>query len=366
MPLSYNSLLPSGIIKIMETGKREALLYEKLPDSRVQCQTCQWRCKIGLDKYGVCGMYQNEAGVLYNLNYGIVSSMAIDPIEKKPLFHFYPGTQVFSLGTLGCNFHCKHCQNWEISTADSKELQRSCQPLPPPKAIEAAKSYQCQGIAWTYNEPAVWLEYTLDSAKLAKENKLYTVYVTNGYSSPEALDSIGPYLDAFRVDIKGFSDALYQDLAKVPHWRQILEVTSRAKKKWGMHVEIVTNIIPTMNEDDAQLEGIARWIHDELGELTPWHVTRFYPNYNLKHLPPTPVATIERAYEIGKKVGLKFIYAGNVPGHSTESTTCYSCGKQIVDRVGYQTKLIGLNGSKCRFCGAELNFRNAVQGVKND
>jgi len=238
--------------------------------------------------------------------------------------------------------------------------------LPPPAAIEAAKRYQCQGIAWTYNEPAVWLEYTLDSAKLAKENKLYTVYVTNGYSSPEALDSIGPYLDAFRVDIKGFSDKLYQDLAKVPHWRQILEVTSRAKNKWGMHVEIVTNIIPTMNDDDAQLEGIARWIHDELGELTPWHVTRFYPNYNLKHLPPTPVATIERAYEIGKKVGLKFIYAGNVPGHSTESTTCYSCGKQIVDRVGYQTKLIGLNGSKCRFCGAELNFRNAVQGVKND
>jgi pyruvate formate lyase activating enzyme len=336
---------------------REALLYEKLSGSRVQCHTCQWHCKIGVEKYGVCGVYQNKGGVLYNLNYGLVSSVAVDPIEKKPLFHFYPGSSVFSLGTLGCNFHCKHCQNWEISMADTRTMQRGCQEMQPKTAVETAKRYQCQGIAWTYNEPGIWFEYTLDTAKLAKENNLYTVYVTNGYSTPEALDTIGPYLDAWRVDIKGFSDSFYRDLAKVPHWQKILEVTRRAKDRWNMHVEVVTNIIPTMNDDDQQLEGIAGWIRDELGELTPWHVTRFYPHHRLTHLPPTPVSTLERAYEIGNRIGLKFIYLGNVPGHQSESTVCYSCGGVNVERYGYRTKVEGLEGSKCRFCGAELNFR---------
>ncbi len=291
----------------------EALLYEKLPDSRVQCHTCQWRCKIAPSKFGVCGMYQNQGGILYNLNYAVVSSVAADPIEKKPLFHFFPDSLAFSLGTLGCNFHCQHCQNWEISMADGRDMGRGCQEMPPREAIEQTKRNHCQGIAWTYNEPAIWLEYTLDSAKLAKKNNLYTVYVTNGYSTAEALDTIGPYLDAWRVDIKGFSDSFYRDLARVPHWREILVTAKRAKAKWNMHVEVVTNIIPTMNDDDQQLEGIANWIRDELGELTPWHVTRFHPQHHMMHLPPTPLATIERAYEIGRKAGLKFVYAGNVP-----------------------------------------------------
>jgi len=335
----------------------EAMLYEKLPNSRVRCRICQWYCKIGPDKFGVCGMYQNKGGTLYNLNYAIVSSVAADPIEKKPLFHFFPGSLAFSLGTLGCNFHCKHCQNWEISSADSRAIQRGCQEMQPQTSIELAKRHQCQGIAWTYNEPSIWFEYTLDSAKLAKENNLYTVYVTNGYLSPEALDTIGPYLDAWRVDIKGFSDSFYRELARVPRWREILEVAKRAKARWNMHVEVVTNIIPTMNDDDQQLEGIANWIRDELGELTPWHVTRFYPYHYLMHLPPTPVSTLEHAYDIGKRAGLKFVYAGNVPGHKSENTTCYSCGRLIVERFGYQTKIVGLEGSRCRFCGAELNFR---------
>jgi pyruvate formate lyase activating enzyme len=336
---------------------REALLYEKIPDSRVQCHTCQWRCKIGPGKYGVCGMYQNRDGVLFNLNYSLVSSVAADPIEKKPLFHFFPGTLAFSLGTLGCNFHCKHCQNWEISMADSRASSRSCREMSPEAQIKLAQQYDCQGVAWTYNEPAIWFEYTLDSARLAKRNHLYTVYVTNGYSTPEALDTIGPYLDAWRVDIKGFSDHFYRELAKIPRWRQILETAKRAKEKWNMHVEVVTNIIPTLN-DDEQLTGIAHWIRDELGELTPWHVTRFYPHHQLMHLSPTPVATLERACEIGRKAGLKFVYTGNVPGHSHENTVCYNCGNLIVERYGYQTTIVGLVGSKCRFCGAELNFRS--------
>jgi len=177
--------------------------------------------------------------------------------------------------------------------------------------------------------------------------------------TPEAMDTIGPYLDAWRVDIKGFSDTFYRDLAKIAHWRGILEVAKRAKDKWQMHIEVITNIIPTMNDDDEQLEGIAHWIRDELGELTPWHVTRFYPHHNLMHLPPTPISTLEHAYDIGRKAGLKFIYAGNAPGHQSESTVCYSCGKLIAQRFGYQTEVVGLNGSKCKFCGAELNFRTA-------
>jgi len=234
--------------------------------------------------------------------------------------------------------------------------------LPGNTASDMAKRYQCQGIAWTYNEPTIWFEYTFDSARLAKADGLYTVYVTNGYATPEALDTIGPYLDAWRVDIKGFSDTLYRDLAKIPDWRGILEVTRRAKDKWHMHVEVVTNIIPTMNDDDQQLEGIATWIRDELGELTPWHVTRFHPQHQMMHLPPTPLSTLERACDIGRKAGLKFVYAGNVPGHRSESTVCYSCGKLNVQRTGYQTQVVGLDHSRCKFCGAGLNFR--VSGAK--
>ena len=335
----------------------EAMLYEKLPGSRVQCHICQWHCTIGPGKSGVCRMYRNEGGILYNMNYGQASSIAADPIEKKPLFHFFPASLAFSIGGWGCNFHCQDCQNWEISCPETSEPWRGSREVQPEIAIELAKHYQCRGIAWTYNEPSVWFEYTLDSARLAKENNLYTAYVTNGYLSPEALDAIGPYLDAWRVDIKGFSDSLYRNLARIRHWQGILEVARRAKDKWGMHIEVVTNIIPTMNDDDVQLEGIARWIKEELGELTPWHVTRFHPQHHIMNLPPTPVATLEHACSIGQKAGLKFIYTGNVPGHRSENTFCYNCGKLIVRRFGYQTEVVGLDGSSCKFCGAELNFR---------
>jgi len=242
-------------------------------------------------------------------------------------------------------------------------MGRSSQKISPQEAVKLAKQHSCGGIAWTYNEPSIWFEYTLDSAKLAKENELYTAYVTNGYLAPEALDTIGPYLDAWRVDIKGFSDALYRDLAKIPRWRGILEVAKRAQEKWGMHVEVVTNVIPTMNDDEEQLEGIASWIRDELGELTPWHVTRFYPQHHLMHLPPTSIASLEKAYDVGKKAGLRFVYLGNVPGHGAENTVCYSCGKVVIRRLGYDTQVIGIDGSKCKFCGAELNVRTTPRKV---
>ncbi|MDD3994729.1 MAG: AmmeMemoRadiSam system radical SAM enzyme [Dehalococcoidales bacterium] len=336
----------------------QAMLYEKLTDGRVRCNTCRWRCKIGIDKTGVCRMYQNKGGELYNLNYAQVSSVAIDPIEKKPLFHFFSGSTVFSLGGWGCNFHCRDCQNWEISCVDLPQKSRQIQPM---EAVMLAKEYNCRGIAWTYNEPTVWFEYTLDSAKLAKENGLYTAYVTNGYMTTEALDAIGPYLDAYRVDIKGFNDRTYKVLAKISNWEGILDNAKRAKFKWNMHVEVVTNVVPGINDDDVQLEGIARFIKEELGELTPWHVTRFYPNYNMMNVQPTAVETLEHAIDIGKKAGLKFVYAGNIPGHNSENTTCYSCGKIVIRRYAFQTEILGLKGGNCVYCGADLNIRTDTE-----
>jgi pyruvate formate lyase activating enzyme len=330
------------------------MLYETLPGGRVRCNVCQWRCLINPGELGVCRMRINRDGKIFAMNYAEISSVAPDHIEKKPLFHFFPGTYAFSLGGWGCNFHCKGCQNWEISCAD---IPQGSQQLLPEREIELARDYNCQGIAWTYNEPAIWLEYTLDSAKAAKKDNLYTVYVTNGYATGECLDAMGPWLDAWRVDVKGFTDGFYRQLAKIPHWRGILDVTKRAKEKWHMHVEVVTNVIPTMNDDEEQLTSIAAWIRDNLGELTPWHVTRFHPLHEFTHLSATPLATLEKAYQIGKRAGLKFVYLGNVPGHEYENTVCYSCGRMIVRRVGYDTEVVGLDGSKCKFCGAELNFR---------
>ncbi len=338
----------------------EAILYDKLPSSRVRCNVCQWRCAIGSGKSGVCRARRNDNGTLQALNYAEVTSVNADPVEKKPLFHFFPGTLCFSLGSWGCNFHCIHCQNWQISCVEaSAELGRMIHKIPPQEAIDMAGRYNCAGIAWTYNEPSIWFEYTLDSARLAKEHGLYTVYVTNGYLTPEALDMIGPYLDAWRVDVKGFSDALYKKLAGIPRWRGILDVAERAKEKWGMHIEVVTNVIPTMNDDEEQLRGIATWIHDKLGELTPWHVTRFYPQHQLTGLPPTPIPTLEKAYNIARKAGLRFVYLGNVPGHERENTVCYSCNNVVISRIGYNTQVKGVVNSKCSFCGAELNVRMA-------
>lgn len=340
----------------------EAVLFEKLPGSRVKCGTCQWRCSINPGKFGVCRMYQNVDGTLQNLSYARVSSMAADPIEKKPLFHFFPGTLAFSVGGWGCNFQCRGCQNWQISSVRDHNQTYGAREILPEQLIELTERNNCQGIAWTYNEPSIWFEYTLDGARLAKEKGLYTVYVTNGYLTPEALDIIGPYLDAWRVDVKGFTDSVYHRLARITHWREILEVAERAKTKWNMHVEVITNIIPTLNDDDEQLQGIARWIHDSLGELTPWHVTRFHPQYQMTELPSTLIATLEHACDIGRAAGLRFVYLGNVPGHESENTVCYSCGKLVVARSGYQTNVVALNGSKCGYCGAELGFRMPGRG----
>ena len=348
---------------------KEALLYDKVEEGRVRCKLCPRRCLIFPDKAGYCGVRQNLAGTLYTLIYGKVSSINADPIEKKPLFHFYPGSKVLSLGTIGCNMRCIHCQNWQIShvlpvkAIDENKVFNVVEPIPteyisPEDLVDMALKYRCKGIAWTYNEPTIWLEYALDGAKLAREKGLYTVFVTNGYITPEALDTIGPYLDAFRVDVKGFTNDFYRKLAQVPNWETILEAAVRAKTKWNMHVEIITLIIPTWNDDEPQLRSIADWITDELGELTPWHVTRFMPYLELSNLPPTPVETLEKARNIGFEAGLKYVYIGNVPGHPGENTFCHNCKKLLVERSGYEIGEMNLTPSgQCGFCNKNIGFR---------
>ena len=340
---------------------REAELYEPQPNGKVRCNVCHWRCLIPNGSFGVCRMRRAVDGRIVLYNYPGVASVNNDPVEKKPLFHFYPGSQCLSLGSWGCNFHCQHCQNWEISFAAPEEAERLSHDLAPADAVALARRLGSEGMAFTYNEPAIWLEYALDCARLAKDAGLYTVFVTNGFSTPEAIDLIGPYLDAFRVDVKGFTDALYRGLAKVAQWRRVLESTVYAKEHWDMHIEVVTNIVPTLNDDDEQLTAIARWIRDALGPLTPWHVTAFHPAHNLSHLPPTPLSTLERALEIGRREGLAFVYPGNVFGHPDENTRCPQCATTAIRRAGYETERLALtDDGHCANCRADLNIRTAA------
>jgi len=335
---------------------KEAILYEKLEEGKVKCNVCTRRCIIHDGKRGHCGTRINQNGTLYTLIYSKCCSVAADPIEKKPVFHYEPGSLVLSFGTLGCNLRCRHCQNWQIAHVDPDLEGSGLNEISPDEAVRLAKTYDCQGIAWTYNEPSIWLEYSLDTAKLCKENDLYTVYVTNGFTSFESLDMIGPYLDVYRVDLKGFTNDFYRKVCRINDFSPVLQSTERALRKWNMHIEVVTNIIPTLNDDEDQLRDIANWIKKELGENTPWHVTRFVPYLNFSHLPATPIATLERARKIGLSAGLHFVYIGNVPGHPGENTYCYNCEKLVISRSGYSISEYEVNNGKCAFCGASLNI----------
>jgi len=342
-------------------GWHEALLYERLDGGRVECRVCPRRCRIAPGQAGVCRARVNLDGRLYAITYGRVCSVAADPIEKKPLFHFFPGSTVLSLGSVGCTFACRHCQNWQIAHADAREAVRDLRELPVRNLPVLARNNGCQGVAWTYNEPTIWLEYILDGARLAHEHGLYTVMVTNGYITPEALDLLGPHLDAYRVDVKGFSEDQYRELCRIRDFRPVLEAAVRAQERHGCHVEVVTNVIPTFNDDDATLGAIAAWIAAELGPQTPWHVTRFIPYLEFSHLRPTPVATLERAVDIGRRAGLQFVYVGNVPGHEGENTVCPNCHRVIVRRTGYAVEDVALRGTLCALCGQNVNVRTTVK-----
>lgn len=292
----------------------EALLYQKLKNKSVRCLTCQKKCVVENNNQGFCQTRINKNGRLYSSIYGIVSSVNLDPIEKKPVFHFKPGSLCLSLGSYGCNFRCQFCQNSEISYINCSLLNlKNEKYLSPGQAVKMAIKLKADGIAWTYNEPAIWLEYCLDGAKLAKGENLYTCWVTNGYATTQAIDVIAPYLDIYRVDLKSSRDFFYQKLIGIPKAKGIFDTTKYVHDKYPkIHIECVTNIIPGWNDDEKDLENISLWIVKNLGPKTPWHVTRFFPHAKMTDTPPTPLKTIMKAKEIGLKQGLLFVYGGNL------------------------------------------------------
>jgi len=327
---------------------KEGVLFERI-DNKVRCNVCAHRCVIAQGKTGLCGTRKNIDGKIHTLIYSTVSSEAVDPIEKKPLYHFLPGTLSYSLGTIGCNFRCEHCQNWNISQVTLE--QAYTMEISPQQAVEHAIASGSKSIAFTYNEPAIWHEYTYDSAILAKRAGLKTVYVTNGYITPEALRRISPYLDAFRVDIKSFSEDFYKKVCGA-RLAPVLESTALAKKL-GMHVETVTLIIPQKNDSPEEIKKLVRWVHDNLGENTPMHFTRFHPMYKMSNLYPTPLHTLERAYDIAKEEGMKFVYLGNVMGHRYENTYCPECNALLISRRGFRA-VVNMKDNRCPRCGEKL------------
>jgi pyruvate formate lyase activating enzyme len=331
--------------------KKESPLYSRLAGGRVECGICQRRCVIPEGERGWCRTRVNEEGKLSSDIYGEVSSVSINPIEKKPVFHFHPGSRWLSLGSVGCNFRCPGCQNWEI--AHWTEGPSGTEYVAPEESVSRAQDAGCLGISWTFNEPALWFEYTLDSARLARAWGLRTNYVTNGSLTEEALGMIAPFLDVYRVDIKGFSEDTYERIGHIREFRGILETTSRAKE-YGMHVEVVTNITPGINDDEAELRAIASWIKDTLGPGTPWHVTRFHPHHELGDLPPTPVSLLEKARAAGKDEGLWYVYLGNVPVHRGENTYCHACGELLIERHIFQIRKYRMKGNRCPKCGTVI------------
>ncbi len=326
---------------------KEGVLFDRLPNNKVKCNVCSHRCTIAEGKVGICGTRKNIDGKIHTLIYNTVSSEAVDPIEKKPLYHFLPGTLSYSLGSIGCNFRCEHCQNWNISQVTLEEAWTK--EITPEEAVRRALATGCKSISWTYNEPAIWHEYTYDSAALAKKAGLKTIYVTNGYITPEALERISPYLDAYRVDIKSFSEDFYKKVCGA-RLAPVLESTKLAKKL-GMHVEVITLIIPTRNDSREEITQIVRWVRDNLGVDTPMHFTRFHPMYKMDDLTSTPTETLEMAHDIAKKEGMRFVYTGNVPGHKYENTYCPKCNALLIDRAGFRASTIKIEGGKCPSCG---------------
>jgi pyruvate formate lyase activating enzyme len=332
---------------------KEAMWYKKLSDERVRCDLCNHRCVINNGKRGICGVRENKEGTLFSLVYGKVIASHVDPIEKKPLFHFYPGSYSFSIATVGCNFKCTHCQNSDISQMPIDNNRIMGQDILPEKIVELALSGNCQSISYTYTEPTVFMEYALDVAKIAKDKGLKNVYVTNGYMTEEVLNEVYPYMDAANVDLKGFTEEHYQNVCGA-RLKPVMD-TIRLMKQLGVWVELTTLIIPTINDSEDDLRRLAEFIVS-MGREIPWHVSRFHPTYKMNNLPSTPVRSVIKARQIGLEVGLRYVYTGNIQGDDGENTYCYSCGKSLIERHGYNIGHVHIKGSKCSFCGADVDM----------
>jgi pyruvate formate lyase activating enzyme len=329
---------------------KEAMFYEKLEKGTVRCFLCAHHCLIKEDKRGICHVRKNIDGTLYSLVYGKVVSMNIDPIEKKPLFHFLPGSTSFSIATVGCNFHCEHCQNFEISQYPKEHEDIPGQSVTPEAIVEAAKTNGCESISYTYTEPTIFFEFAYDCARLAHEKGIKNVFVSNGYTSPEATKVIAPYLDGNNIDLKG-GDDFYKKIcgAKL----EPVKDTIRLMKELGVWVEVTTLIIPDYNDSEDDLRNIAEFIKS-VDSSIPWHVTQFYPTYKLTDKPRTSVKTLRRAREIGFEVGLKYVYEGNVPGEGGENTYCPDCKELLIKRFGFSIIESKIRDGRCSKCGIEI------------
>jgi pyruvate formate lyase activating enzyme len=330
---------------------KEAKLYEQLDDERVRCNLCAHRCVIAEGKRGVCQVRHNRGGTLFTLVYGRAIAQHVDPIEKKPLMHFHPGTSAYSIATPGCNFRCSWCQNADISQMVRERHLIMGELASPAEIVAAAQRSGCRSIAYTYTEPTIFFEYAYDTAVLAYEAGLANIYVTNGYMTEEMLDAFAPYLDAANVDLKAFRDETYRKYAGA-RLQPVLD-SLKAMKRLGVWVEVTTLVIPGINDEPAEVEDAARFVAEELGVETPWHISRFFPTYKMTDVPPTPVSTLEQARDIGLEAGLRYVYVGNVPGE--ETTFCHSCGRLLIRRAGYWILENRVRpDSTCPACGAVL------------
>jgi len=341
---------PPRSMPTLPPNAREALYYTVQENNLVMCQLCPRGCIIPEGLRGNCQVRENRGGKLYTMVYGNPCAVHNDPIEKKPFFHFLPGTMAFSISTAGCNLHCLYCQNWQISQFPPEKTRNVS--MPPEQVVAYALEAGSRSIAYTYAEPTVFYEYMLATARLGRQQGLRNVVVSAGYINPQPLRELCRAVDAIKIDFKGFNEEFYEKVCFAT-----LEPVLRTMEtilKEGIHLEIVNLVVPTLNDSDEDFRGLARWIKENLGLDIPTHFTRFYPQYKLKNLPPTPVETLERAHAIAKDEGLHYVYIGNVPGHSAEHTYCHRCGKPIILRMGFFVVENHVQDGKCEYCGQAI------------
>jgi pyruvate formate lyase activating enzyme len=342
----------------MSLALHEAILYEKLPENKVHCFLCARQCHIADGGVGFCLVRKNEKGKLYSLNYAKACSAGVDPIAKKPLFHFHPGASTLSIATMGCNFRCQFCDNWMISQAKGVEGHD----FPPSDVVKAARDNNCQGISYTYTEPTIFMEYALDTAGLARQVGFFNTFVTNGYMTPEAVKTIAPVLDAATVDFKGAADPeFYKKFSAVPSVEPIFETLKNLKRS-NVHIEITNLIVPKLGDSIERLKQLAAWVMDGLGADTPFHLLRFHPDYRMTGTAATSVQTLEEAYiAVRKEVGLNYVYIGNVPGHRFENTYCPNCNELLIKRFSFEIAKWNLTKDmRCPACGRDIPIKGTL------
>jgi pyruvate formate lyase activating enzyme len=331
----------------------EAKFYQKLPNRKIKCKLCPRECNVGDRERGYCGVRENRGGVYYSLVHSRLCAAHVDPIEKKPLFHYLPGTTAFSLATAGCNVNCKFCQNWDISQSRPEQIPADY--APPQKIADLAKQYSCPTIAYTYSEPVIFAEYLMDTADAGHQAGIRSVVVSNGYMQEDALKTAYGKMDAVKIDLKAFTESYYRQVV-TGQLKPVLD-TLVTLKKMGKWTEIVYLVVPGLNDGEAEFRGLAQWIKTNLGVDVPLHFTQYHPEYLLKNLPITPVPTLERAKAIADAEGLHYVYIGNVPGHPAQNTYCPQCRRLLVERVGFTASKMLIQKDSCPFC------RHPIPGV---